>query len=548
MIRRRVRPWFGVSGLLAGVLAGLPVVAGAGVVSSVEQQQETSTARTTGSAQGSTQNVADPQTNSTVRTGGDKRTGRALLEAGTFLTFSTLNYWRKYSDFIEDWQFGLNWKDQRRKLFTSEGHRLDSNTMQLNWTHAAAGAIYYNWARTNRLSAGESTLVAAGASVVWEFVSEWREISAINDHVFTVAGGLAIGEPLFQIGHYYRNRPGVTNRIAETLSNPILAANDLLDGSTRPPRVPVDTDHDFHLSLGGRSGVLTADDRRPSVGAAELAMRVITLPGYGEPGSGRGFADRVIDSGIRFGLDAGSGSAGEFALRTRTTLFGWWWKQVRLDGEGRRHGYDVWLGCGTAWDVWRKSPVVDYDGKELGMTEKWFPREQPTRYADKSSFVHLPGPTLALTRYDGRLWTRLDLHATVDFGMVNALAFNRYSATHPIAGVKTTLHNWGYYYALGGTAAGSLEVRYGPVRASAGLEYQRVGSIEGLDRYQSDITDDSHLKDSRLSYGVGLSVQVPGTPVFATAGAERLSRWGQFHDVTERRHETRIGYGLGVRF
>ena len=478
----------------------------------------------------------------------DKRIGRALLEGAAFLTVSAATYWLRYSEFAEDWQFEYTWHDQRRKFFSGEGTRFDSNRYRTNWPHAWGGAAYYNLARTNRLTTAESFLFAAAGSLIWEYLAEWREISSINDHILTSAGGMAIGETLFQVGSYFRNRPGAANRVFTLMSNPILGVNDALDGSTRPARVPVDTDHDFRFSLGGQSGALTADGRRPGRRAFTLDMRVVTLPGYGAVGEGRGYSGRTLDSNVRLDLHWADGAVGEYTIRTRSTLFGWWWKRVGRDARGRRNGYDLWLGGGTAWDVWQKKPIVPYDGNEFGKTYRWFEREQPTRFADKVSSVHLPGPTFCLTRYDGPVRTRVDLQATVDFGMVNSLAFNRYSAAHDIEGVKTTLHNWGYYYAFGATLAGKLEVQAGPVLGAARFEHRRFGSVQGLDRYQADMTDDSRLHDSRLALGLDLTVLVPRTPAFAVFGVEGIERRGRFHDVDERSRETRVTWQLGVRF
>ncbi|MCJ7526260.1 MAG: DUF3943 domain-containing protein, partial [Candidatus Aminicenantes bacterium] len=158
------------------------------------------------------------------------KVGRAFIEMGINMTVGTLNYWNKYAKFIEDWQFTLTWKDQKRKFFTSEGLRLDSNNLRLNWTHAWSGALYYNWARSNRLSPLASSLFSFGGSLIWEYFSEWREVASINDNIFTAIGGPAIGEPLFQIADHFRSRPGLANRILCLFTNPPLAINDFLDG------------------------------------------------------------------------------------------------------------------------------------------------------------------------------------------------------------------------------------------------------------------------------------------------------------------------------
>lgn len=476
------------------------------------------------------------------------KTGRALLELGVNLTVSAVNYWRKYASFIEDWQFTLSWKDQRRKFFTSEGLRLDSNNMRLNWTHAWSGALYYNWARSNRLSPFVSFLFGSGSSVFWEYIAEWREISSINDHVFTWAGGPAIGEPLFQIADHFRSRPGLANRIACLLVDPVLGINDFVDGSSRGPRLPTRAWSDFRFRLGGKHGPVSPADNDAGHAAADLAMRLVTLPGYGQAGAGSGYSRRPIDSEYRVSFSFNKSIIEEFWARSRCTLSGWWWKNVRADVNGTRHGFESWLGPVMSWEFFQKKPIVPYDGNDLGMTDPWFVREQPTRYSDKLSSIHLPGPAFHWVHYAGKLTARLDLEATPDFSMINSLAYNKYSADHDVWGVKTTLHNWGYYYSLGYSLGGRIDVRYAGLRAEAGIHYQRFRSIQGHDRFQKDIIDDSPLSDSRLVYNAGLAAVIPRTDLFLSLNLEGIDRRGRFHEVSVRNHEFRIFYMLGVRF
>jgi hypothetical protein len=86
------------------------------------------------------------------------------------------------------------------------------------------------------------------------------------------------------------------------------------------------------------------------------------------------------------------------------------------------------------------------------------------------------------------------------------------------------------------------------VLGAARLEHRRFNSVEGLDRYQSDMSDDSRLHDARLALGLDVTVLVPRTPAFAFLGIERIDRRGRFHDVDERSHETRVTWQFGVRF
>ena len=475
------------------------------------------------------------------------KAGRAFIEMGLNWGISAANYNLKYSKFIEDWQFELTWKDQKRKFFTSEGLRLDSNNLRLNWTHAWSGALYYNWARSNRLSPLVSFLFSSGGSLLWEYIAEWREISSINDHVYTWMGGPAIGEPLFQIADHFRRRRGWASRLAETLVDPPLALNDLLDGRRRLPRVPLQDRNDFRFSLGLKDGPVAPADGSGSHASFDLDLRLVTLAGYGRPGSGSGTARMPIDNEFRISSSFNRRMFEELAISTRCVLAGWWRRDVRAEGGGM-WGSESWLGAVTAWDFFQKKPLVDYDGNDLEMTERWFERERPTRYTDKFSTLHLIGPAFDWTGYAGKLSAQVGVDATLDFGMVNSLAYNDYTSRHDPWGVKTTLHNWGYYYSLGYTFGGRLDIRRDAVRIEAGARYQRFRSIQGLDRYQDQVLDDSPLSDSLFTYHAGLALALPRSPLFLSLNLQGIDRWGRFHEVSCRNHELRFFYKLGVTF
>jgi len=477
-----------------------------------------------------------------------KKIVRAFLELGINLAGTAAYYWSNYKDFLEDWQFTLTWKDQQRKFFTSEGFRLDSNRMVTNTIHAWAGASYYSCARANGLSPFSSLLFSTGGSIIWEYVAEWREISSINDHIFTSLGGLTFCEPLHQISTHFRSQPGLANRIACFLVNPVVAANDILDGKKRAPRIPAEDWSDFRLSLGGKEGPVAPADDSSSHLAIDVDLRLVTLPGYGRPGSGSGYSKQPLASDYHISGSFSASKYEEINAATRCVMGGWWWKDVRADENDGLHGSECWLGWFTAWDFFQKKSVVPYDGKWLGKAEAWLERERPTRFTDKLSSLHLVGPAFNWTAYAGALSARVDLDAAFDFSMINSLAFNEYTALHDDWGVKTTLHNWGFYYSLGYSLGARLDLRLGSWRAEAGLKYQWFSSIQGSDRFQEQVTDDSRLSDSRLKYHAALSTAIPRTPLFLSLNLEGIDRGGSFHEVTAKDHELRFFYRLGVTF
>jgi hypothetical protein len=477
-----------------------------------------------------------------------KKTLRAVLELGVNLAGTAAYYWANYKDFLEDWQFTLTWEDQKRKLFTSEGFRLDSNRLVTNTIHSWAGASYYGCARANGLSPITSLLFSTAGSIIWEYVAEWREISSINDHIFTSLGGLTFCEPLHQISSHFRSRPGFANRVACLLVNPLVAANDILDGKKRPARVPTEDWGDFRISLGGKEGPVSPADGSSSHLALDIDLRLVSLPGYGRPGSGSGYCKQPLASDYRVSAGFSGRMYEEINADTRCVMGGWFWKDVRADETGALHGSEFWLGWFTAWDFFQKKAVVAYDGKWLGKAEAWLERERPTRFTDKLSALHLVGPTFNWTAHAGALSARFDLDASFDFSMINSLAFNEYTALHDDWGVKTTLHNWGFYYSLGYSLNSRLDLRLGTWRAEAGLKYQSFYSIQGKDRFQEQVTDDTRLSDFRLKYYGALSTAIPRTPLFLSLRLEGIDRRGSFHEVTAKDHELRLFYRLGVNF
>jgi hypothetical protein len=202
------------------------------------------------------------------------------------------------------------------------------------------------------------------------------------------------------------------------------------------------------------------------------------------------------------------------------------------------------LGVGSAFTLFIKAPVTDYDAGEVRVGLDNLHLEDTRDFRDKYSIVHLLGPV-----YEG-FWrspaagVTWGLEAYPDFALVNAYALNAYSANHDVAGTKTTQLYSGYYYGYGVSAMARLEASVGPVTIGTAASLHYHESIEGLDRYEDELTNDVHASDTWFRFDTRLGLAVPGTPLIVEATGRWSSRRGVIGDTVTKGTDTR--YSLGV--
>jgi hypothetical protein len=493
------------------------------------------------------------------------KTWRALIEEAVLLTASTIDYWGAYNKFTVDWEF--TWPTFGRKFFTAQSPKMDSNAFWFNWSHAGAGAGYYSMARANGLDNRVSTLFSFVTSGLWESVTEWRELIAINDMVFTTFGGPAIGEPLYQIGSYFSHRKGIVNRVAGFVFHPVLAVNNWFDRGSGPAAnsAPGAGWHRFNIYAGLKEDKIspaetTAVDqsgsryRQLNLG---FDMETDTAPGAGREGRERRFTGDTLSS--RAGIDLSFSSAGleEFRIRTSAVLFGGSLSSGAREPDGSLHGGSVSLGYGTAFEVLKKRSVAWYDSNSevpaggLATTgDARLVRPTPTAFTDKLSVISPLGAVLTLSRFGPRFRLRWTSAAYGDFALVNALAYNRFTETHDTSGVKTTLLDWGYYDALGMTLTSDAAVDWRQWRFRGEATWQSYGSIQGQDRYQYTgvVTDDFKLHDTRLTWRVTFGYRLSRTPLELGLAAEGVRRTGRLPGVSDHYQELRFFYQARLMF
>lgn len=471
---------------------------------------------------------------------------RAFLEYSAVLLYENIRYWAAYGDWVEDWQYGLTWDDQKRKLLELDGLRFDSNDFGTNWTHAYAGGFYYTLGRINGLGVKDSFLLAALESLYWESVVEWREVFSVNDTFVTVFGALSVGEPLYQLARYLTTRQGTVAR-ALGFIHPVMGLHALLDPASRPRPTANQTlpGYGVFLSLGAAA----SDSHYPSDSGSfthvGLRSRLALADRFTAPGTESRRGWEVLSSTANFSGDlGGGGKVRELDVFSRAVFYG---RLERNVGEDSRGSASI-LGIGSAFTLFRKAPVALYDSGEVKVRQGFdLQLEEPREFRDKYSIVHLFGPVYEGYWRDTTLGVTWAVEAYPDFGLVNAYALNAYSADHGIAGVKTTLQYYGYYYGYGGSIKARLEVGAGPVTLGTAASFHYHESIEGIDRFEDELTGDVHATDSWLRFDAILGVSLPGTPFAVEASARWASRRGIIGDTVARGTESRYSLGISCR-
>ena len=475
-----------------------------------------------------------------------KNSGRALFEIGSMMMYSQVRYWLNYAKFIEDWQYHFSWKDQKRRFFTFEACLFDSNAFSLNWTHAFAGVLYYNFARTNHLRWPQSFLYSLGGSLWWEYVAEWREVISLNDNIMTSFGGYSAGEAWFQLGKYFIGREGFFNRILSFI-DPLMKLNHWIDKEQGKNLSlgPEPGWHSFRLFLGQRNMPASSGVGLQTDFIAGFHTQIIHLPDYGKPGKTR---RRVMDT-LASSLDVDfaflHGRIEEVNFSTRVVGLGYF----KQDIDANSRGYAYYFGLGSAFTLFKKKSVAFYDSSSIPVKQGFdLHLEEPREFRDKLSVVHIMGPAFDYTKFSPASRLRLVLDATLDFGLINSYALNKYSIGRDLTGVKTTLLYYGYYYGIGTTFSSELTYSIHSLEFNGFVRYQAYGSVDGLDRFQKEVTDDFHLTDTRLTYRIGAALRIPGTPVELYGSYEGIDRRGVIKDTRHGNLENQYTLFMSYKF
>lgn len=455
---------------------------------------------------------------------------RATIEAVAVLGAGFAQYLANAGANSRDWDLGYDWASLRSKL-TGESIRFDSNHFDTNFlTHPFAGLFYYFAARHNRLSIAESFAYTAAASTLWELVGEMREKASVNDLVFTPISGVAIGEPMTQIGMFFRRgRKWAPNAVFGFVFAPALTVHDLMDDvvpETAPELdrfgLPADVGHDLRFGVGAVVTEQAARDggsRVYSDALLSIDLRVVNLPDYDRAGTHSRWFGQGNVATMHFAAAQSNERLGDLSLTAHVLPFGHHHDRVSRDVDGKLRGVQTIVGL----DVGFEYDLHDYDRTKLG-------------WMDRISLVTAGASGEHTAFFEGvRLRTRLDVMGT--FGGVGAFALDAYKSALRTTDLGTVLKDEGYYYGAGLAVAPSFTVTYRGVEAGAAARFDGLKEIEVLDRNDASITRVAPASDQRAATRGWLRVTLPGDVVRLSGWLQRQQRDGQVGLARAKRAE-----------
>jgi len=435
--------------------------------------------------------------------------GWTALELG----LPTIYYFETQNQQMVDWAMRWDWPSWQTKLLTLDALRWDTNGFEKKAIdHPLTGVGDYQFGRTNGFGMLGSELLAFGAGVFWEYVIEFHENPSINDLIMNPAGGIAVGEPLYQLGELWRG--GVMSwgdRARTALFSPFAAAQDLWRPPNRwwRPRVW----HDFRFTAGAARHDLpagaTMDEVRVGADFDLVHHRDFLLPGERSGAVSPGAWSRVAMRYRFANVDGGTQIAGAW-FHSRTTITGYY--------AQTEEGNGMYVGLGTA----------------LSYRHDWLGAEW-----DRAVFAHLLGPQLQLSHRSLDFATRWDLGAYGDFAMIQAHVFGPVSPLPRPPPLYSTVQADGYYDGAGGSVITRLRADVGPWHLDGEFSLHRVWQLDGADRFTSTARTDGlpvaphGITDWRIyGYGsFGYQISPWGIEVFVE-GAARHGSWEALQRTT----------------
>lgn len=437
----------------------------------------------------------------------------------------------------EDQNLGYTWRDFRGKL-VFDTVSFDNNRFGTNWlSHPGAGFLFYQAARSNRLSLLESFAISFATSTLWELVAELREKVAANDMIVTPISGFALGEASLQLGSFFhRSHSPIARAIGGTLFAPLKTLDDKFDRLTPLPASRVDDigldDEGWHrFTIGGSAGITKQRDGRTwSDGRIDARTRLVTLPGYAREGDHDGAFVAGEVSSLHVSATTSNGGLVDLDVGGSVMPAGWYMQHAHIDERGRLRGHGLLAGL-----------LIDaeYTHHDWARSEGR-PGNLIANVDAGVAFEHAlhAGPVVLRTNAD----------ALLAFAGVESFALPAYRRAHGDEGLTSVLARWGYHHATGASLRPRLEATLGAFDASASMRIDLFRSVKGFDvegiaGTRSEVVPSDSRTVARATLGAS-----PSKHVRLHVDAERRTRAGQAGDQTESATEGSLLGGVEVVF
>ena len=458
---------------------------------------------------------------------------RASLESAVLLGVGAAQYWADGSTNSRDWDYTWSRETWNAKLVTMEAVRFDDNSIFLNTGHAASSGLFYLLGRGAGLGVGHSLLLATAGSLAWEYAVEFKEVVSINDVILGSVGGLAVMEPVHQLGE-------LLNRSRRTWGKWTLGTifgfagklnRALYDDLPRPHAdsfdrfgFAADIEHRFAADLAGGRLETEGGGEAAGVWGAEVAAEICSLRRSAAAGRGVETATGAPLTRVSLGVVQGPDGTHELRLVTGVVLAG-----VHRRGATAGWATSVLAGVGSGFEY---ASLPSAGG---GAT-------------DDLVIVNAAGPVVEMVATRDGATVRAGAALYADFAEVEAYAYPAWRGAAPEAPVRSTLDLHAYYHAWGATAAAYLEVRLGQWELAFEGRRHRFDSIDSRDRYPDFPGDGLAPRDEASRYRARLAFLLPGDAVALSLAATDIARWGRVGTTAARRDEQRLIAGVSARF
>lgn len=453
------------------------------------------------------------------------------LEMGVYMVGGTAWYFSGQDLNAQDWDLTVTGGDLHTKFFTGEAITLDNNTFIFNqmW-HPLSYAGIYLTARSNDMSPWMSFLYAFYASLFWEYVGELREKVSINDQIVSSLTAMAWGEVAYNWGEYF-NSPESKGRLGRKILTSLFGVPRLFHrwiDETEPTPSSVPRYHfDPKLTLSGIARDFEEEETLQPVGVFGLETTMAVMPEYGRPGrestvfSDGNFTDLIFEFGV------GSDDDVEVDIDANAIVTGRYVRRIDENGEG----FDLVFGGARGYRLLSRNG---------------------DRMTERIGLVHILGPATRLRVFGpGRLRLEADLDVYFDFSAIRSFAYETFARKYGdevVATVRTELQKHAYYFGVGFTVAPRLRARLGRWALELGTNVSRVHSLQGLDRFQEEVTRTVILDDLFWDSQVEL---IAPTPIDAIDLRLDLSSVVRVSRLDELRADVRfreLGLGLVGHF